>query len=180
MVDGALAEPGWYPDPEGGTRLRWWDGDDWSQSFRGRGATATRPSDVGVDDIAHAGAGAGASRVARGSVGRGRDAELDRIAEVVRTTTQEEMRRATASIEDTARGGVDRVVGEVRGATRDIGPLFYESVNRFTVWIKRALLLALVLGILWFILQVALNIGTAELIGDVVDGISDAVDDQDE
>ena len=28
--------PGWYPDPEGGARLRYWEGDDWSDRFRHR------------------------------------------------------------------------------------------------------------------------------------------------
>ena len=28
--------PGWYPDPEGGSRLRWWDGTDWSDRYRPR------------------------------------------------------------------------------------------------------------------------------------------------
>ncbi|NNE11366.1 MAG: DUF2510 domain-containing protein, partial [Ilumatobacter sp.] len=25
---------GWYPDPEGGSRLRWWEGTDWSDRWR--------------------------------------------------------------------------------------------------------------------------------------------------
>ena len=29
-------QPGWYPDPAGGVRLRWWDGTDWSDDFRSR------------------------------------------------------------------------------------------------------------------------------------------------
>ena len=26
--------PGWYPDPEGGVRLRWWEGTDWADRWR--------------------------------------------------------------------------------------------------------------------------------------------------
>jgi hypothetical protein len=25
---------GWYPDPEGGSRLRWWEGTDWADRWR--------------------------------------------------------------------------------------------------------------------------------------------------
>ena len=27
----AAAEPGWYPDPERPSKMRWWDGDDWAE-----------------------------------------------------------------------------------------------------------------------------------------------------
>ena len=27
-------KPGWFPDPQSRTRLRWWDGDDWSDIRR--------------------------------------------------------------------------------------------------------------------------------------------------
>lgn len=30
--DGPLA--GWYPNPDGGPNLRWWDGEDWTEQVR--------------------------------------------------------------------------------------------------------------------------------------------------
>ena len=30
----ARAEPGWYPDPERPSKMRWWDGNDWSDPSR--------------------------------------------------------------------------------------------------------------------------------------------------
>ena len=36
-MPGAPAPPaGWYPDPTGGLRLRWWDGTDWTDRYRAR------------------------------------------------------------------------------------------------------------------------------------------------
>ena len=29
---GTMAAPGWYPAPEAADMLRWWDGDEWSES----------------------------------------------------------------------------------------------------------------------------------------------------
>jgi hypothetical protein len=31
--------PGWYPDPEGTSRLRWWEGTDWTDLYRARPTT---------------------------------------------------------------------------------------------------------------------------------------------
>jgi len=36
----APATPGWYPDPDGTARWRWWDGDEWSWQVTGAGGSA--------------------------------------------------------------------------------------------------------------------------------------------
>jgi hypothetical protein len=33
--------PGWYPDPSGGTGVRWWDGNDWSSHTQSAAPPAT-------------------------------------------------------------------------------------------------------------------------------------------
>ncbi|RXZ71739.1 DUF2510 domain-containing protein [Agromyces albus] len=32
VTDDEVAEPGWYTDPESPDLLRWWDGEEWSET----------------------------------------------------------------------------------------------------------------------------------------------------
>ncbi|MEZ5116617.1 MAG: DUF2510 domain-containing protein [Candidatus Nanopelagicales bacterium] len=34
VLEAPRALPGWYPDPEGTPRLRWWDGLEWTDDYR--------------------------------------------------------------------------------------------------------------------------------------------------
>ena len=37
------AGPGWFPDPEGGSGLRYWDGAAWTEHYAPKGGTGTAP-----------------------------------------------------------------------------------------------------------------------------------------
>ncbi len=164
-----LAPAGWYPDPTGGTRLRWWDGEDWSDHFR------TRPLDAVIGGVAAeaAAAQAGAPAVA-GIAPR----DVDRIVSAVQTSTRTEMDRAVGELQQAARGEVDRMVGEVRRQVGNVTPLITDTVGQVTRWIRWAAIIGFLLVVAYFVFQVVAGIGIAELISDIADRIIDAVDDE--
>lgn len=168
-MDAQVAPPGWYPDPSGGTRLRWWDGSDWGDHFR------TRPphSDRVAADL-QAAAQAAAGGVA--GVG-GRD--VDRIVSAVQTTTRSEMDRAVGELRSAARSEMDRVVGEVRRQAEEFTPLITDGVGQLTRYVRWAAVVGFLLVVAYFAFQILAGIGIAELVGDVTDRIIDAVNDED-
>src|SRR5680860_1213071 len=57
IVDERLPEAGWYPDPAGGSALRYWDGQRWASSSgdrlsteTGRDATGDATQPIDLDD----------------------------------------------------------------------------------------------------------------------------------
>ena len=40
-----LPTPGWYPDPAGGPRTRWWNGSSWSDSYGEPAAAAAQAAE---------------------------------------------------------------------------------------------------------------------------------------
>jgi hypothetical protein len=161
-----LAPAGWYPDPTGGTRLRWWDGEDWSDHYQ------TRP----LDSFGHF---APESAQAAGTVGA--DAagiasrDIDRIVGAVQSSARTEMDRAVDRLQRTARGEVDRVVGEVRRQVGEVTPLITETVGQVSRYFRRAVVIGILLVAAYFAFQVIAGIGIAELVGDIADRIIDAV-----
>ncbi len=163
-----LAPAGWYPDPSGGTRLRWWDGEDWTDHFR------TRP----LDSFGHGFAEAEAARPAAPATAAGLGTrDVDRIVGAVQTTTRTEMNRAVDELQQAARGEVDRVVGEVRRQVGNVTPLITDTVGQVTRYIRWAAVIGFLLVVAYFAFQIVAGIGIAELVGDVADRIIDAVND---
>ncbi|MEO1061200.1 MAG: DUF2510 domain-containing protein [Actinomycetota bacterium] len=165
-----LTPEGWYPDPSGGTRLRWWDGEDWSDHYR------TRPLEtfgLSAPDVA---APARAAQAAAGGLG---PREVDRIVGAVQDTTRTEMNRAVGELQQAARGEVDRVVGEVRRQVGNVTPLITDTVGQVTRYIRWAAIIGFLLVVAYFVFQVVAGIGIAELVTDVADRIIDAVNDDD-
>ncbi len=150
---------GWYPDPEGGQRLRWWEGTDWSDRFRA-------PPTAGV--VRHQEAIAAQRRAdyqeAGGyvpQVGQNRQ-ETEEIISQVRQAARSEAERAAQMFRE-----------EVRGATRSITPLISEYTSKITRWIRILSVIAIVLLIGWVAFQIFAQVSLFEWIGDRIDNITD-------
>ena len=158
--------PGWYPDPEGGVRLRWWEGTDWSDRYRARqgidvgllGSHSSRPELPG-DPAAMLrnvpGAGRGQSPRPRS----GENAEL------------------IAQVREAARAEIDRAAdvfsARARAATGKIEPMITEYTSRVLRWIKIAFAIAFVLLIAWVVFSAVAQMTFFEWLGDRIDNLTD-------
>ncbi len=160
---------GWYPDPQGGSRLRWWEGTDWSDLYR------APPSPSELDIKAHHGApGSGvpgttahstsprlavpAAAAERAGLTR-RDAD-ELIAEV-RKVTRSEVDRAA-----------DVFTQRVTSATRQIQPMISEYTSKILRWVRIAAVIAFVLLVGWLVFQAVVQVSLFEWIGDRIDNLT--------
>ncbi len=158
-------QPGWYPDPELPSRLRWWDGGDWTDIRR------PRPTDVEMPEVPMP--SAEAVRAAAGS-------PMSTPGGLSREDTQQ----IISEVRDVARSEVDRAV-EVFGqraqaAARSVTPLITDYGTRVMRWIKIALGLLSVLFLLWLGFQLFAQASLFDWIGDRIDNLTDNFGEQDE
>ncbi len=156
---------GWYPDPEGGSRLRWWEGTDWSDRYRA-------PPTPGVVEIRaeyeeqyardHAEAPV-YSRHPQSGLSRQDSAAI--IAQV-RMAAREEAQRAA-----------EMFGAQARSATQSLGPLISEYTTKFTRWFKILSRVAILILILWLAFQIFAQVSLFEWIGDRIDNVTDNIDD---
>lgn len=152
---------GWYPDPQNRTRLRWWDGLDWTDVTRAPPSAAeltaaeASSSLLPPDDLVSAG------RQAVGELGSRRQDTQEIIAEV----------------RNVARAEVDRAAEEFtqRAATaaRSFTPLITEYTSRIVRWVKFAIFAAFVLFALWLVFQIVAQQSLFEWLGDRIDNLTD-------
>jgi hypothetical protein len=155
---------GWYPDPEGRLRLRWWDGLDWSDRFR----PPPSPSELeraaaareGIDPMA---TNTSTPRGVRGGLPRG---DVDQIISQVRQVARTEVDRAAEMFTERARLAA-------RDAVRDVRPLVTEYTNRIFRWIRIALVLLVVAVVAWIVFEAVAQATFLEWLGDRIDAVSD-------
>lgn len=160
MKEADAPRPGWYPDPTGGSWLRWWDGLDWTDHRRSpptaglRGATEEVARPRRSDDTV----GPPTSEV-RSAASRTRDDTAEIMAEV-RKVARDEVDRAVSTLSDRA-----------RGATRGLEPLISQYGDRVMGWIRTLGIVLVALVVLWMLLQTFAQTSLLHWVGDRVDTI---------
>jgi hypothetical protein len=153
---------GWYPDPEGYTRLRWWQGTDWADRYR----APPTPSEFDlegqtfgyVEDHPAARVGAYDQRPAGGMSRQDSEAMVNQV----RMAAREEAERAATMFG-----------AQARAATRNIQPLITQYTNKVIKWIRFLSVIAIILVVGWIAFQIFAQVSMFEWIGDRIDNLTD-------
>ena len=146
--------PGWYPDPERRSKLRWWEGDDWSDDYRPvpssavmarLEAAAEEPEPTErpwVNDTAPV-------------------VDASEIAAQVRSATRREVDRAAREISQSVEASIARAK-----------PALLAFIAKVLRWVRIGVITAAVLVIAWFVIQFIAQATFLSWLGDRIDNIT--------
>lgn len=170
---------GWYPDPQNRSRLRWWDGLDWTDARRAvpsdaeliaaeaiadaEQLAALGPPDSDLDWARTANRSSDPSAAPRRRRSRPRELS-DEQAQII-----DEVRNATRAEIDYA---AQQFSQRADAAVRNLTPLVSEYSSRLLSWIRRAVIIAIVLLVAYFVFQVVVQASLFEWIGDRIDALT--------
>jgi hypothetical protein len=152
-------DAGWYPDPEHRLRLRWWDGLDWTDIRR---APPSNAELIVAEE--------NREFFARQKVPTGYVPPPSGIS-------QQDASQIIAEVRNVARQEIDRATQEfsnrATNAVRSVTPLISEYASDLKKWVRRAVILAIVLLVAYFVFQVIAQASFFEWIGDRIDNLND-------
>ena len=151
---------GWYPDPEGATRLRWWDGTDWLDRYRLRPLGSLTQGELEAQSPSAQ--GDPAFDLAQLGNTMHLPPQTAAVVEQVRLAARAEAQRAAQDFEARAR----RITGE-------IPPLISQYTNKFMRWFRVALMLSFIVLMAWFIYTVFVQKSMFDWLGDRIDNLTD-------
>lgn len=158
--------PGWYPDPTGDHRLRWWDGTDWTAHRRIR---PPRERDGGDGS---APAAAGSDTTSTGSTAIERGASAARSA----ATQSDQTAAVLAEARKVARDEVDKAVRDVtrkvEHARWKYEPMLREYLGRARRWLRTLTIAVVVVVVLWVVLQTVAQVSLLDWLGERVDAVT--------
>ena len=154
---------GWYPDPQNRSRLRWWDGLDWTDIRR------APPSDAELLSFEQL-------REREQQLAGG--PRLTPPSELApRQASRAESQEIITQVRNAARSEIDRAAElfsqRASAATRQIEPLISKYSNQAIRWIRIAAIVAIVIVVAWVLFQVFAQASLFEWIGDRIDNLTD-------
>jgi hypothetical protein len=152
-------QAGWYPDPDGRERLRWWDGLDWTDIRRAPPSTAelTRAEASLVPEMP-----VGQSPPVGQQYGGYSRQDTQEIIAEVRTAARQEFDRAADEFSERA-----------NTAVRSFTPLITEYTSKLFRWVKSALVVAALLFVVWLVFQAIASQSLFDWIGDRIDNLTE-------
>ncbi len=156
--------PGWYPDPRGGLRLRWWDGADWTDHWRAPPTGMAQRKQASPGAAAQLGSPDAAPGVPAVPVAARHGVDQATAQEII------------AEVRKVARSEIDRAADvftqRARAATREIEPLVSQYTSKVLRWLRIAAVIALLLVIAWFTFQTIAQVSFFEWLGDRIDNLT--------
>ena len=153
--------PGWYPDPAGTSRLRWWEGTDWTDTYR----APPTPSELEIKASHQHGGPVPVVRPKRASEPATEHGLTRRDAEQV-----------IAEVRQVARSEVNRAADvfsqRAQAATRQIQPLITEYTTKVKRWFRIAVVIIPIVVLSWVIFEAVVQVSFFKWIGERIDSLS--------
>lgn len=149
---------GWYPDPQSRTRLRWWDGLDWTEARR------APPSDSELERYEL-------------PVPTVQGQAIDQLRATAGAANRLDTQQIITEVRNVARAEVDRAAEEfthrAQAAVQSVTPIIDQYSGRVLRIIRFAAISILLLLIAWFTFQTLAQASMLEWIGDRIDNLFD-------
>lgn len=152
---------GWYPDPQNRTRLRWWDGLDWTDIRRAVPSQAELIAAQRIDAL---------SPTAEAP-------EQPQYQPYPPGFSRQDTQQMITEVREAARAEIDRAADlfneRTQSAIRGVTPLIQDYASTATKLIRRAVVVAIVLLVAYFVFQVVVQASFFEWLGDRIDNFTD-------